>query len=244
MSQLAPVVKNLSNGHQALAVRTDEKITPAEIVDVLKIPPCTSLMLISGGAGGMSNDAVSRLADLFTAVGKVIAERDVTVIDGGTQSGVMQLMGEALNRAGGNVIHIGVLPAYAEAGPEGIQAEDVLEPHHSRFVLVEGYIWGDEVETMYTLADYLSAKAPSITLLINGGAVSLHEVEWNVHQGREIIVLAGSGRLADEIAKAIRHPESNIRDRIAAVVRDGHLTIFDVESPPDELAQLLRQRLS
>jgi len=156
----------------------------------------------------------------------------------------MQLMGEALDRAGGNVIHIGVLPAHAEAGPNGIFAEDVLEPHHSRFVLVEGYIWGDEVETMYTLADYLSAKAPSVTLLINGGAVSLHEIEWNVRQGREVIVLAGSGRLADEIAKAVRNPESNIRDRIATVVRDGRLTVFDVESPSHELAQLVRQRLS
>jgi hypothetical protein len=105
-------------------------------------------------------------------------------------------------------------------------------------------MWGDEVEIMYKLADYLSTKVPSVTLLVNGGAVSLHEVEWNVRQGREIIVLAGSGRLADEIANAVRHPEGNVRDRIATIVRNGRLTVFDIASPPEELGRLLEQRLN
>ena len=164
--------------------------------------------------------------------------------DGGTQSGVMQLMGEALAQSGYQVAHIGVLPAYADTGQVGVQAEDIMEPHHSAFVLVDGYMWGDEVETMYRLGGYLSATVPSVTLLINGGAIAMHEIEWNVRQQREVIVIAGSGRLADEIATAIQNPLANVRDRIATIVRDGRLTIFDVDSPPEALGRLLEQRLN
>jgi hypothetical protein len=243
MSQLATAVKNFANGHRALSVRTNGQIDPAVIVASLKLPPCSRLLLISGGAGNMSEEMMAHLSDLFAVVGQVVAKYNATVIDGGTQSGVMKLMGEALAKTGKNITHIGVLPAYAEAGPK-LQAEDILEPHHSNFVLVEGYLWGDEVETMYELAGYFSARVPSVTLLINGGAIALHEVEWNVRQGREVIVLAGSGRLADEIAEAARRPAGNARDRIAAIVRKGRITVFDIASPPQELGRLLEQRLN
>ena len=243
MSQLPITIKNFANGHQALTVRTNGHIDPAAIVASLNLPACSRLLLISGGAGQMSPEMMEHLSDLFAVVGEVVAKYNATVIDGGTQSGVMQLMGEALAKTGKSITQIGVLPAYAEAGPK-LQAEDILEPHHSNFVLVEGYMWGDEVETMYKLANYFSTRVPSVTLLINGGAIALHEIEWNVRQGREVVVLAGSGRLADEIAEAIRYPESNVRDRIATIIREGHITIFDIASPPQELGRLLEQRLS
>ena len=243
MGQLATAVKIFANGHQALTVRTNGRIDPAAIVDSLNLPPCSRLLLISGGAGNMSEEMMAHLSDLFAVVGQVVAKYNATVIDGGTQSGVMQLMGEALAKTGKTVTHIGVLPAYAEAGPK-LQAEDILEPHHTNFVLVEGYMWGDEVETMYKLAGFFSARVPSVTLLINGGAIALHEIEWNMRQGREVIVLAGSGRLADEIAEAARNPEGNVRDRLATIVREGHITVFDITSAPEELGRLLEQRLS
>lgn len=225
-------------------MRTNGQADPAELVAALNLPPCTRLLLISGGAGNMSGQIFTRLKRLFAVVGEVVAKVNGTVIDGGTQSGVMQLMGEALSGANSPITHIGVLPAYAEAGPKGLHAEDVMEPHHSCFVLVEGYMWGDEVETMYQLAAHLSATVPSVTLLINGGAIALHEIEWNVRQGREVIVIAGSGRLADEIANAVQNPQAKVRERIATIVRDGRLTVFDIDDPPKELGQLLEQRLN
>lgn len=244
MSQLKPFIKTFANGRRALTVRTNGQIDPAEIAAALKLPPCTRLLLISGGAGNMSGELFTRLRALFAEVGRVIAHYQGTVIDGGTQSGVMQLMGEALAHAGSQVAHIGVLPAHADIGQAGLHAEDIMEPHHPYFVLVEGYLWGDEVETMYALAGYLSANVPSVTLLVNGGAIALHEIEWNVRQNREVIVIAGSGRLADEIANAVQNPQANVRDRIATIVRNGRLTIFDIKSPPEELGRLLEQRLN
>ena len=165
------------------------------------------------------------------------------VIDGGTRAGVMQLMGEALAQTDRSTTHIGVVPAMAKAGPNGTKAEEILDPNHSNFVLVESDVWGGEVGLMYNLAEYLSVNAPSVAILVNGGQISLLEIEENVRQDREIIVIEGSGRLADEVAAAVRYPEQSPRDRVADIARNGRLTLFDIDSPPEELARILQRYL-
>jgi hypothetical protein len=244
MSKLTSFVKIFPNGHQALAVRAKPLTDPAEVAAALSLPHCSRLLIISGGAGAMASETVARLADLFTMVSQAVAGYGSIVIDGGTRAGVMQLMGEALAQTDQATTHIGVLPALAQAGPNGTTAEDILEPHHSNFVLVESDEWGGEVGIMYKLAAYLSIGRPSAAILVNGGQVSLQEIEENVHQGREVIVVDGSGRLADEVAAAVRHPERRTSNRISAIVRNGRLTLFDLNSPPQELAQILHQRLN
>ncbi len=244
MEQLSTLVKEFPNGQQALSVCINGDSDPASIVESLQLPRCSRLFILSGGAGNISPETFLRLTDLFETVGQTISRIGCTVIDGGTQSGVMQLMGEALSQTARTAPLIGVVPVYAEVGPNGIQAENILEPHHSNFVLIASSDWGAEVETMYGLAAYLGAQIPSVAMLVNGGGISLIEVEKNVKQGREIIVIVGSGRLADEITQAILFPERETRDRIKAVVSKGRLILFNLETPPQELAQILEQRLN
>jgi len=242
MSQLSTFVKEFPNGHQALSVRVNGQIDPALIAEALQLPTCSRLLLLSGGAGGMSHKSFMQLKELFAAISHMVAQTNCTIIDGGTQSGIMQLMGEALAQTGPTAPHIGVVPAQAEAEP-GKKAEDVLEPNHSNFVLVNGTEWGDEVTTMYSLANHLAQQAPSLAVLVNGGGISLQEVEQNIEQGREIIVIKGSGRLADEIAQAIIEPTRPVRDKIERAVRRGRFTIFDIEAPPLKILDILLQRL-
>jgi hypothetical protein len=242
MTRLPVLIKEFANGHKARAVRTNGKTDPAAVVAALNIPHPSGLLILSGGAGKM--DHQDYLPPLFAAIGRLAAQHPgLIVIDGGTQSGVMKLMGEGLAGMAWAGAHIGVLPAGADIGRDGQKAEDDLEPHHSNFVLVDSKEWGDEVEMMYRLAAYLSAHVPSVALLVNGGAIALQEIEQNVQQGREIIVVAGSGRLADEIAGAIRQSEQAAREPIASLIRQGHFTLFDLSDSPDRLIDLLQQRL-
>lgn len=237
-------VKRFSNGLEALAVRADPDANPAEIVKALDLPKTTRLLILSGGADQMSPEQVFRLKDLFAVIGRMLVQYGVTVIDGGTESGVMKLMGQALGRAGSNKIsHIGVVPANVKIGTGDLQAEDVLEPHHSDFILVESDEWGGETEQMYKLAAHLSVEIPSVALLVNGGEIALREVELNVQQGREIIVITGSGRLADEIADAIRSPEQEARPKIKAIMQYGQFNLFDMKESPEKLVDLLREKL-
>jgi hypothetical protein len=210
----------------------------------LNLPPSSRLLLISGGAGNIPEAISTRLINLFAEVGRLVRDDSITVIDGGTEAGVMKMMGQALRQAGADVTHIGVCPAYADADGNGTPAEDGLDPNHSYFVLVESSTWGDEVEVMYRLAAHLSANIPSVAMLINGGGISLQEVEKNVEQGREIVVIVGSGRLADEIAKAVLNDKRPGRDRVAEVIRKGRLTFFNLEAPPERLAEILKARLT
>lgn len=242
MKRLAVLIKEFANGRKARAVRTNGKTDAAAIVAALKLSHPSGLLILSGGAGKMTHQ--DDLVSLFAAIGRLVAQHPgLVVIDGGTQSGVMQLMGEGLAGIARAGAHIGVLPAGADTGANGQKAEDNLEPHHSNFVLVDSKEWGGEVETMYHLAAYLSAQVPSVALLVNGGAIALQEVEKNVQQGREIIVVAGSGRLADEIAGAIRQPEQAAREPITSLIHQGRFTLFDLSDSPDKLIDLLQQRL-
>lgn len=235
----------LPMGRQAKAIRLGTDASPAYLAKQLQIPSPSSVLMLSGGASLMSEQARQRLEILFVEVGKVLAQLHTTIIDGGTQAGVVALMGKALSHTQLTAPYIGVLPAFARAEEEPNQpkGEEMLEPHHSHFVLVESEEWGAEAKLMYGLADYLSQQVPSVALLVNGGSISLQEVEWNVRQGREVLVIAGSGRLADEIATAVDQPESKIRDRVSAVVRDGKITVFDLSAPVENLVQFLTHRL-
>ena len=236
-------VKEFANGNQAIAIRTSTEIDPALITQALELPVSSKVLLLIGGAGLMSEELVNRLSSIFAVVGETLVQEQAIVIDGGTQAGVMAMMGEALAKAGRTVPYIGVLPAHAEVEPGGPRAEDLLEPHHSHFVLIENDEWGSEIKTMSNLATYLSARASLLVLLANGGEVALQDVEWSIQQGCEIVILVGSGRLADEIAEAVRQPERRKRDRIAAVAREGCLTLFDLSASPAELVKLLKLRL-
>jgi hypothetical protein len=263
MNRLTTFVKEFPNGRQALAARAGVEVTPAAVAEALELSAASSVLLLSGGAGLMPDEALDRLSAPFEAIGEVLAQEHATVIDGGTRAGVMALMGAALARTGRTAPYIGVLPAQAEVEPGGLRGEDILEPHHSHFVLLESDQWGAESKLMSDLATHLAGGAPSLALLVNGGEIALQDVEWNVGQGREIVVLAGSGRLADEIAQAVRETgdhgsalaglrrflgrlfKPNQRQRrIAAIAREGHITLFDLSGSPAELAKLIRQRLT
>src|SRR5262245_17669283 len=136
MNQLPVLIKKFPNGRQAMAVRTNGKTDLVTLVTALDLPHYSALLIISGGAGKMA--AHDRLARLFATVGRMVRRcPGMIVLDGGTQAGVMQLMGEGLAGAGTASTHIGVLPAKAAMGADGLKAEDALEPHHSNFVLVD-----------------------------------------------------------------------------------------------------------
>lgn len=239
-----PFVIQLPGGTQAVALRTGVEPDAAVVAEALELPRGVSVLLLSGGAGGMSPELLERMQPVFEAIAHAVVQTDTTVIDGGTQAGVMRLMGEALARVGRTAPHIGILPARAEVEPGGPVGEEILEPHHSHFVLIESDEWGAESRTLSDLATTLSAGAPSLALLVNGGEVALGDIEWNVRHGRQVVVLAGSDRVADEIAEAARQPEREPRDRIRRVVERGQISVLDLTAPPAELGKLLEETLA
>jgi hypothetical protein len=262
------LVKEFPNGGRALAVRVKPDADPAQVADVLELRGSRPLLLLCGGGGAMSDALRGRLAPLFSALASALVQANISVLDGGTRAGVMALMGQALAAAGRSAPYIGVLPAHATAGPGGAQGEDMLEPHHSHFVLVQSGQWGAESKFMAGLATHLAGPARSLVLLVNGGQVALQDLEFNLRQGRQVVILAGSGRLADQIAAEARRqareargrrsllntwgrwlegvlfPETRARrERVAAIARQGRVMVADSSQSPAQLAIWLIQQL-
>jgi hypothetical protein len=143
-------------------------------------------------------------------IAKTAEVLDAAVICGGTDIGVMAAIGYARGRAGFQFPLIGIAPEGSVTWPEGPRSANLiaagsereqLEPHHSHFILVPGSQFGDETRWIVRAASMIAkGRHKSVTVLVNGGKVSQMDVDEGLQADRPLIVLAGTGRLADEIA--------------------------------------------
>jgi hypothetical protein len=75
-----------------------------------------------------------------------------------------------------------------------------LSTGYSNFILAPGSHYGEDSPWIADAAAWLSQGNRSVTILANGGSVSQIDVTLSLESGRPIVVLAGTGRLADNIA--------------------------------------------
>ena len=81
-------------------------------------------------------------------------------------------------------------------------------------------------------------------MLVNGGSIAKSEVLHNVHQRRPIIVIEGSGRFADELARLWQEKRSFIPDpQLAEIVLHGNIYVFPLAGSAAELVQLTKRLL-
>jgi hypothetical protein len=162
-------------------------------------------VVVVGGAGGLDPADAVRCERLFAEVLiPVLTVTGATVIDGGTDAGITRLVGRARRHAGAIGQHVGVVARGTVAWPDQPHADGKasLEPNHTHVVVVPGDVWGDEVPWLSAVADAIAGEAPSITLLANGGDIAYRDIRASLAAGRRVLVLPGTGRTADEIARA------------------------------------------
>jgi SLOG in TRPM, prokaryote len=164
------------------------------------------VIVLVGGAGGMAADDLETVTSVLRNEVVPIAERrDAVVIDGGTDSGVMRLIGRARSASGGRFPLVGVAAEGTIADPWAVGASPdavELEPNHTLFLLVPGTRWGDEARWITEVAKVVAGGRPSVTVLVNGGQIAYTDAAGSLGSGRPVVVLAGSGRTADAIAEA------------------------------------------
>jgi SLOG in TRPM, prokaryote len=158
-----------------------------------------------GGADELAPEHLALIGELVRDHVLAVVERyDAAVVDGGTDSGVMRVFGEARASAGAGFPLIGVaaVGTVALPGTPAAGHTAALEPQHSGVVLVPGDSWGAESPWLADVATELAAGQPSLTLVIDGGTVTYDDVENSLARQRPVLALAGSGRTADAIADA------------------------------------------
>jgi len=172
--------------------RPDE--LPRALQELGFVRPQPTLVVV-GGADGLSGTDRERVVPLIEKLTALAERRTAVVVDGGTDSGVMQLLGRARRRR----------PSFALLGVAVADlAHASLEPNHSHVLLVPGAAWGDEVPWLTRTAGILAGDQPSLTVLVNGGEIAYADAAASIEEGRRVVVVAGSGRLADAVAAASR----------------------------------------
>jgi len=199
-------------------------------VDALGLTPASCALVVVGGAGEMTGGEIARATRLFDEALAPLADLlNAVVIDGGTNVGVMRLMGCAREQREATFPLVGVVVADLVGLGARPDVEAALEPHHTHFLLVRGSRWGDEVPFISALASAVAPPAASVTVLVNGGTISWGDVAASVDAGRPVIVADGSGRTADLLAAAARDETSDAR--ASALVLRGAVRAVDAADP-------------
>ena len=230
------------NGNRAHFLFPSPGSSPSEILKALRLEHPKALLLLIGGAERMDEGLQARLLQLCSrGIARAAAEAEAVIIDGGTDAGVMAMIGQGVADRGHRSPLLGVAPEGAVSYPgrtvdPGAKGIVPLDQNHSHFALAEGIEWGSETELMYGLAEHLSREAPVITVLINGGTVARDEMLRSVRRGWPVLVIKGSGRLADDIADLCDDKPAFIEDTaLAEIVEDGALYFFPVDGTAEQL---------
>ena len=189
-------------------------------------------------------------------IAQAALESQALVIDGGTQAGVMELMGLAIARQGYKPGLLGIAPNGKVFYPDSAAATTTnkdpaisstsssvgrknrldkcypksletatpipstnigrsgipLDPNHTHFVLVKGQEFGDETLMLFALASQLgSGLASVLCVLVGGGKVAIEEVLHTIEHSWPILVIEGSGGIADRLA-SLRNQTANRRE--------------------------------
>jgi hypothetical protein len=214
------------------AVQPDSFDELQEAWRLLGLPHNQSVIVIVGGAGGMTEEDIARVQMFFEKYLMPLAKKkNAAIIDGGTSSGVMAAIGLARKLTRTNLPLIGVVARDIE------NIETMLEPNHTHFILCPGNDWGHESEWIAAAASALSASQPSVTIMINGGKIAWKDARLNIKYGRPVLVAEGSGRTADVIATT---STGNAFDLDAiAILRTGRAHVANFFKAPEHFIEKL-----
>lgn len=189
------------------------------------------------------------------------AAEGAMIIDGGTDSGVMRIVADAVAAAPKKAVRIvGVAPGGLIQRPGEPPSADPnvapLQKEASGYVLVPSKEWGGETDTMWALISQLQKTLPAVCVLANGGIISKKEVVSAVRYKVPIVVMEGSGRLADTIVRSLAvrkamteeqwmtEGEAAVPDAVVReIVTDGRLHCFQLTAKPEKMRALLHDIL-
>jgi hypothetical protein len=189
------------------------------------------IVLIGGAIDKLQVDASMRAIE---TIARLAHEMKILIICGGTDMGVMAKIGQVRSQNTYTFPLVGVTLEDLVTWPDGPQSTNFLwwgterlqlEPHYPYFILVPGSHFGDESPWIVEAANIFSKGNQSVTILINGGEISRKDIQLSLEEGRQVIALSQTGRLADEISQDFERNElitvisANADERITEVVR-------------------------
>jgi hypothetical protein len=259
-AEIIPDEITFTNGRKARLVIARPGVPTSDLLSKLGLKDVEAVICLSGSADSLADEVKPHLLQLFSrGIVRAAFDNNALILDGGTQSGVMDLMGEALADRDHQAVLLGVAPfdlARYPGKPETNVAESSaqLDPNHTHFLLTEGHEWGDETRRMFEVADHLTShsggvasgkKIPSTMILAGGNlkGIARKEVLQAVRRGWPVIVIEESGELADRIAFYLRNPDETIKEpEISEIVEEGNLFLYPLKGPARGFKELITRQ--
>lgn len=241
------------NHNKACILKASINATGKEMVNALDLkPPKTIILIFGGAANSIDTSSNPDLEQLLSSVVQLAADTDALIIDGGTESGIMEMISQKADELKKKPPLLGIAPVgkVRYPGSEDDPSPDAkvpLDSNHSHFLLIEGNRWGDETEKLFEVARTLDNGIPIVALLVGGGEISKKEILLCVDHGWPIIVIENSGYLADEIAsyKNKQNSSNMITDvSLKKIVSYDGIKLFSLNAEPNTFTQLMLHTLS
>jgi hypothetical protein len=196
---------------QAIAAVVEDLDQLGDAIQNMGLTPSLPVIVLIGGAGGVREEDWHPIRQAIDVIANVADRMGAAVVEGGTHSGIMSVVGKIRAERGYTFPLIGVAAEGTVTWPgrekgilEHIAQRDEpspLDAQHTHFILVPGDNWGDESPWIAETATILAGEHPSVAILINGGMISRDmDVPNNLDAGRAVLVIEGTGRAADEFA--------------------------------------------
>lgn len=205
---------------KAVNISDNNEITEALIQ--LEIPHPKKVIVLVGGASGIGFLDKFAMIKAVGAVAKLAEKMNAVIVDGGTQAGIMTEIGNQKKKHKYTFPLVGVVFDSLLIKEE---PKSILDENHSHFIFIPGDDWGDESAWIAKIATVIAGNEKSITVLINGGEISQHDVQYSMMENRHAFIMRGTGRLADEITLTRK------------------VTAIDVSEKPEKIMAYLKEKL-
>ncbi|GAA1297286.1 hypothetical protein GCM10009634_53000 [Saccharothrix xinjiangensis] len=184
----------------------------------LGLPRARPVLVVLGAGDDPGTGLAATVLPVLRSVLAAAVRADAVVVTAGADTGVAHLVGLAAEALDGRWPRlVGVAPsgrvAAEDAEPTGDEVR--LNANHDTAVLAPGSRWGEELPALFRVVDAVTGtKRPALALLVGGDERARAALVEHLGRDRPLLVLAGTGGLADEIvrghlvASGGEHPEA------------------------------------
>jgi hypothetical protein len=193
--------------HKSLCVFPENRNQLSDALNELGLTGRYPVIVLIGGYIPDVNATVTQTA--IETIVAFAAENNIAIVCGGTTVGIMGSIGQTRLSHGYQFSLLGITLKKLASWPGGQRSNRFLwwgrerwplSTGYSHFILVPGEQFGEDSPWIVDAASCLSVGNRSVTILANGGGVARKDIDLSLAKDRPVIVLAGTGRLADELA--------------------------------------------
>ena len=262
---------NFDNGLLAEVVHVKQSMAAHDILDALGISKAQASIMVCGDTTPFKPRIKNRLIDLLSrGVAKAALEHEAIILDDGQNVGVSEIVGQSVADRGRKTTLLGVPPISKAGISDESPPVDVkgLEPNHTHFIISDQGQQKWQTDMMCQLAEEATGNKEWILTLLVGGDLQGYALDTALETVRRkwpLILIEGSGPLADKLVKLKKHQQTVERrrgklwqwiykipgidrlkrlqttnPRLFEIISDGNISIIEKKNDANQLRKLIK----